>query len=184
MLEALARRVSDVTGCPIVGGVAVMLHGGGRHTYDIDVCSEDLWESHQRLVAAGIPWDNDRREHLIEGVPVHLVRAAALGGPPGRISTVRGIRVLCLADLVRVKLALGLDGPRRAKDIAHVVDLIQRVPLGKDFAAKLPPTLRVPFKRLVEDVSGPRRTTLSKITASSRAGVKDHPKRLAKGFSA
>lgn len=173
--------MSDATGCAIVGGVAVMLHGGGRHTYDIDIYSEDFWASHEKLVAAGITWDNDRREHLIDGVAVHMVKEDSLGGPPKRISTIRGIRVLSLADLIRAKLTVGLNEPRRAKDIAHVVDLIQRIPLGKDFAAKLPTKLRAPFKRLVDDVSGPRRTSLG-YAALLRAHGSTRSRRFAKGL--
>lgn len=151
--------MTDATGCPVVGGVAVQLHGGGRHTSDIDIYSEDFWDAHTRLEAAGILWNAARREHVIEGVPVHMVKEDSLGGPPKRVSTIRGVRVLSLADLIRAKLTVGLDAPRRAKDIAHVIDLIQRIPLKKDFAAKLPTKLRAPFKRLVDDVHGPRRTS-------------------------
>ena len=57
------------------------------------------------------------------------------------------------ADLFRIKLASGLANAARAKDLAHVVDLIQRVPLTKAFAAKLPPHLRAPFKKLIDTVN-------------------------------
>ncbi len=160
-LLSASKRVTDVTDSPIIGGVAVILHGGGRHTYDIDIYSADFWATHIKLEAAGIMWNAERREHMIDGLAVHMVDEASLGGPPKRISTIKGIKVISLADLVRAKLTVGLTEVKRSKDIAHVVDLIERVPLYKDFAAKLPKQLRAPFKALVEQVHEPRRTTLT-----------------------
>lgn len=155
-LIPLARRVTRATGCPVVGGVAVLLHGGGRSTSDIDIFSGNLWETHQRLEAEGVLWSSQRREHLIDGVPVHLVSEEQLGGPPRRVSVVQGVSVFSLADIVRVKLTLGLESVKRSKDLAHVLDLIERVPLRKDFAARLPSRLRAPFRALVEEVHGGR----------------------------
>lgn len=157
-LLALAKKVTDATGAPVVGGVAVLLHGGGRHTEDIDIYSEDFWATHEKLESAGIKWRSESREHVIESVPVHMVKADSLGGPPGRVSTIDGIRVISLADLIRAKLTVGLEHVRRSKDLAHVLDLIEKVPLKKDFAAKLPRHLRAPFKELVDQVHDPRRT--------------------------
>lgn len=149
-----------MTGEPVIGGVAVILHGGGRATSDIDVLSSDLWQTHQKLEAAGIFWDSASREHRIEGVAVHMVNAEQFGGPVKRISTIKGVRVIGLADLITSKLSLGLTEPSRSRDLTHVIDLIERVPLGKDFAGKLPTKLRSAFKRLVDEVHEPRRTTV------------------------
>ncbi|MCG3122774.1 MAG: hypothetical protein GIKADHBN_01176 [Phycisphaerales bacterium] len=157
---ALARRVTEVTGNPVVGGVAVVLHGGGRHTYDIDIYSEDFWVTHRKLEDAGILWDHQARQHMFQGIAVHMVDAESLGGPPRRISTIKGVKVIGLADLVRAKLTVGLQEVGRQKDVVHVLDLIDRVPLKKDFAAKLPAPLRRPFKVLVDQVHEPRRTSV------------------------
>jgi hypothetical protein len=160
VLVEAARQLTTLTGEPVVGGVAVILHGGGRSTYDIDIYSVDFGATHERLIGAGVPWDARRREYTFDGIPVHLVPVESLGGPPKRLSTIRGVRVISLADLVRAKLTVGLEAVHRSKDLAHVVDLIERVPLRKDFAAKLPTHLRAPFKELVDQVHGPRRTTI------------------------
>jgi hypothetical protein len=157
---AFARRVTFATDCPVVGGVAVILHGGGRSTYDIDIYSEDFWATHEKLEAAGFMWDASKREHVVGELSVHMVGPDLLGGPPKRLSTIDGVKVIGLADLIRGKLGVGLESVRRSKDIAHVIDLIERIPLDKSFAAKLPTKLRAPFKRLVDEVHGPRRTTL------------------------
>lgn len=162
-LLPLARRVTQASGCPVVGGVAVMLHGGGRNTSDIDIYSTDFWATHQQLEAAGILWDSPRREHRVDGVAVHMVGDDSLGGPPKHVSTIDGVKVIGLADLIRGKLTVGLEELRRQKDLTHVIDLIEIIPLKKDFAAKLPARLRAPFKELVDQVHSPRRTTIATL---------------------
>jgi hypothetical protein len=169
MLE-LARRVTEISGCPVVGGIAVALHGWPRFTGDIDIYSTDFWETHQRLEAAGIMWNSQQREHLIDGIAVHLIAEDSLGGPPKRVSTIKGVKVIGLADLVRGKLTIGLQKTRRAKDVADVIELIRVIPLKKDFAAKLPTKLRAPFKRLVDEVHEPRRTPLPTLKFLEKYG--------------
>ncbi len=159
-LIALAKRVAQITKCPVVGGVAVLLHGGGRNTRDIDIYSEDLWRTHEVMESAGIMWDSKARAHIIDGVSVRMVDATALGKAPARISKIKGVLVIALADLIRTALSRGLAGLHRALDLSRVIDLIERIPLKKDFASKLPTKLRAPFKRLVDEVHEPRRTPL------------------------
>lgn len=156
----LAKAVTDATGCPMVGGIAVFLHGYLRTTQDIDIYTADFQATHERLLAAGIEWDAKQREHSIEGVAVHMVGDDSMGGPPKRTSTIRGVKVVGLADLVRGKLTVGLKSMNRAKDIADVIELIRAVPLKKDFAVKLPKDLRAPFKVLVDQVHEPRRSPI------------------------
>ncbi len=156
----LAKRVTDACGAPVVGGIAVALHGWGRYTRDIDIYSADFSATHEKLEAAGIMRNAERREYMIDGVAVHMVGDDSLGGPPGRISTIRGVKVIGLADLIRGKLTVGLENINRGKDVIDVVELIRCIPLKKDFATKLPKHLRAPFKQLVEQVHGPRRTPI------------------------
>lgn len=156
----LARRVTEITGCPVVGGVAVALHGYRRYTGDIDIYSQDRWATHERLEEARIMWDAERREHVIDGAAVRMVGDDSLAGPPRRVSTIEGVKVVGLADLIRGKLAVGLEEVHRRKDVLDVLELIRVIPLKKDFAAKLPSRLRAPFKRLVDDVHGPRHSAV------------------------
>lgn len=164
----LARRVTRVSGAPVVGGIAVLLHGWGRTTRDIDVYSENFWATHELLEADGIMWDAKHREHVIDGVPIHMVGPDSLGGPPKRVSTIDGVKVIGLADLIRGKLTVGLESINRSKDLADVVELIRAVPLKKDFAAKLPTHLRAPFKKLVGEVHDPRRTSIPPLEFRKR----------------
>lgn len=157
----LARRVTKAAVAPVVGGVAVALHGWPRFTGDIDIYSSDFWGTHLKLLAAGITWDAARREHVIDGVAVHMVGDDSLGGPPKRISTISGgVKVIGLADLIRGKLTVGLKAKKRAKVIVDVLDLIRIIPLKKDFVVKLPKQFRSPFKQLVDQVHGKRGTSL------------------------
>jgi hypothetical protein len=153
-----ARRVTKAAKAPVVGGIAVVLHGWGRFTRDL--YSDDFKATHELLERAGIRWNASRREHLIDGVPVHLVGPDSLGGPPRRISTIRGVKVISLADLIRGKLTVGLESITRARDIADVIELIRVIPLKRDFAPRLPRELRRPFKELVEQVHGRRRAVV------------------------
>lgn len=178
-MVSIAKRVTAAADAPVVGGVAVILHGGGRSTYDVDIYSEDFWATHERLEAAGIMWDAARREHLLDGVAIHMVGQDSLGGPPAKISTIRGVKVISLADLIRAKLTVGLNVVNRHKDLAHVTDLITRIPLKKDFAAKLPTKLRAPFKDLVEQVHGSRGSPVPPLTPKAYFDKYGSPRRRA-----
>lgn len=181
---SLARKVTAASDAPVVGGIATLLHGGGRTTRDIDIYSADFWETHRRLEKAGILWDSERREHLIDGVAVHMVGDDSLGGPPKRVSVIEGVIVIGLADHIRGKMTVGLDNINRSKDIADVLELIRVVPLKKDFAAKLPTKLRSAFKKLVDEVHEPRRTPgLSTLKFWERYGTNVEVRRRARRFA-
>lgn len=139
MLE-LARRVTKTTDAPVVGALAVALHDWRRFTGDIDIYSADFWATHQRLEAAGIMWDSDHREHVIDGVAVQMAGDDSLGGSPTRVSTIEGVKVIGLADLIRGKLAVDLEVLKRAKDIVEVLELIRLIPLKKTSPPNSPDT--------------------------------------------
>lgn len=159
-LIPIARRVTAVTGEAVVGGMAVMLYGGAGATGDIDIYSTDRWKTHERLEASGILWHSAAREHRIGDVGVRMVASECFGSSPQQMTSICGVKVVGLEDLVRSKLALGLTALRNIVHIADVIELISAVPLKKDFAAKLPKHLRAPFKELVDQVHEPRRTPM------------------------
>lgn len=97
---------------------------------------------------------------VVCGEAVHMVSEEMLGGPPQRTSTIEGVKEIGLAGLVRAKLTAGLSAVRRSKDLAHVIDLITDSSLDKSIAGKHPRHLRPAFKALVDQVHGPRRTSL------------------------
>lgn len=160
-LVQLAKRVTEATGCPVVGGMATMLHGGGLFASDIDIYSTDRWATHERLESAGFIWHADSREHLIDATPIHMVPESLLGGPPEHFIAIEGVAVISLADLIRIKLSIGLERIGHAKHIAHVLDLIQHRNLRADFGKRLPTRLRPAFLKLVNVVHAPRRSSIS-----------------------
>ncbi|MEW6746357.1 MAG: hypothetical protein AB1486_26750 [Planctomycetota bacterium] len=148
----LARRLCEATGAPVLGGIAVFLHGYRRTTQDIDLYADDGSELARSLEALGAEWDAVHREYVVEGIPVHIVTAQETGGAPRNVNALRGIMTVSLPDLVTFKLRSGLDRLDRAQDLADVVELVRHVPLDKRFAARLPKELRTPFKKLVDAV--------------------------------
>ena len=149
----------------VVGGLAAYLHveeaqpDAGRLTRDIDVAvrRQDL----ERIAAAVRPLGLEYRR--IAGVDmlvgsaapsarraVHLVLIGEKVRPEypepvpgfGPFRTIRGIRVVSVADLVRMKLT-----SFRAKDEAHIKDLDEAGLITPEIEASLSPVLRT---RLVQ----------------------------------
>jgi hypothetical protein len=149
---ALARSLRDRVDAPVLGGVAVYLHGGGRATIDLDLYTADRRHTVDQLESAGARWDAVHREHLLDGVRIHTVTPDDARHTVEKTSIIDGVRVVSLKDLVAIKLISGLNNRGRAKDLGDVEELIRTIPLDKRFAGKLPADLRGPFKGLVDGV--------------------------------
>jgi hypothetical protein len=148
----VARRLLAVVDAPVIGGIAVYLHGGGRSTMDLDLYTTDRRMTAGQLEAAGARWNKSAREHVLDGVRIHTVTPDDAGITIGRTSIIDGVRVITLKDLVAIKLICGVKNLGRSKDIGDVEHLIRSIPLDKRFAAKLPPQVRQEFKALVDAV--------------------------------
>jgi hypothetical protein len=148
----LARRLRNLVDAPVIGGIAVYLHGGGRSTVDLDFYAADPKATASQLQAAGADWDKSGGQHVLDGIAIHLVTPVEAGVEIDRASVIDGIRVVTLADLIAIKLLCGLKTPGRSRDIGDAEDLIRSVPLDKRFAAKLPRAIRSEFKKLVDAV--------------------------------
>jgi len=153
----VARRIRDVVDAPVLGGIAVYLHGGGRSTVDLDLYTTDREATSAQLEAAGAKWVKASREHVLDGVRIHTVTPQDAGVTIERSSIIDGIRVVTLKDLVAIKLLCGLKNPGRSKDVGDVEELIRSVPLDKRFAARLPKSVRSEFKVLVDAVRASER---------------------------
>ena len=149
---SVARRLFEWVDAPVLGGIAVHLHGGLRTTEDLDLYTADRSATAIQLGNAGARWDAAQREHILDGVRIHTVTPDDAGYTVEKISIIDGVRVVSLKDLIAIKLICGLNNPGRSKDITHVEDLILTIPLDKRFAGKLPTALRAPFKILVDGV--------------------------------
>jgi hypothetical protein len=154
---AAARHLTSKIDAPVLGGIAVILHGYLRTTVDLDLYTPDRVLTDQQLRAAGARWDAGNREHVYDDVRIHTVTPDDARHEVGRVSVIDGVRVVSLKDLIAIKLRTGLRHVHRGKDIVDVTELIARVPLEKSFAAKLPKDLRAEFKRLVDVANAGKR---------------------------
>ena len=145
----VARGLTNRIDARVLGGIAVYLHGYPRATADLDLYTPDRSALASKLEAAGAKWDKSRREHVLDGVPIHTVTPEDARHEVEKTSVIDGVRVVSLKDLIAIKLLCGLDNVGRSAD---VVELIRRVPLDKRFANKLPAKLRASFKKLVDAV--------------------------------
>ena len=148
----VARSIRDRVVAPVLGGIAVYLHGWARTTIDLDLYTPDRRITAEQLVAAGAKWDRARKEHVLDGVRIHTVTPEDAKHTVEQTSIIDGVRVVSLKDLIAIKLICGLNNPGRAKDIADVQELIRAIPLDKRFAGKLSRELRASFKTLVDGV--------------------------------
>lgn len=148
----VARHLTERIDAPVLGGIAVILHGYPRTTTDLDFYTPDRRITDEQLRAAGARWDASRREHLLDDVRIHTVTPDDAGHVVEKTSVIQGVRVVSLKDLVAIKLRCGLGNLGRSKDLGDVEELIERVPLDKRFAGKLPPDLRADFKKFVDRV--------------------------------
>ena len=138
----LAQRIDHA----IVGGVAVCLHGYRRNTVDLDllVRPEDAAALRSTLEADGLRWDAAAKEfRSAGGAAVQFVlagesegpgQAATFPSPSDRkhVTTIEGLPVLSLAQLIQSKLACGLGNLRRThKDFADVVQADRVPPPGR-----------------------------------------------------
>ena len=155
---SVARSLKDRVKAPVVGGIAVYLHGYPRATTDLDLYTEDRGATASELESAGAKWDSQRREHVLNAVPIHTVTPQEANHVVEKTSIIEGVRVVSLRDLISIKLICGLEHVGRSRDIADVEELIRRIPLDKRFAAKLPKRLRDPFKKLVDAVRADERS--------------------------
>jgi len=148
----IARRLRTVVDAPVLGGIAVYLHVGGRSTVDLDFYTTDRRATAGQLESAGARWDKVHREHVLDGVRIHTVTPEDAGVTIARTSVIDGIRVVTLKDLVAIKLLCGLKNPGRSKDLGDVEEIVRAVPLDKRFAARLPKGVRAEFKAIVDAV--------------------------------
>ena len=136
----------------VVGGVAVVLHGHIRTTVDVDVYTAQHKELAAALRANGFEFDPAQREFRYGGVPVHLVTREQAPVEPSVFEQIEDVRVVCLADLISMKLHSGTRNLTRAQDIADVIGLIRHHHLTGEFARHIYKPLRNEFRKLARAV--------------------------------
>jgi len=152
----------------VIGGMALIAHGFKRFTEDVDLLTtpEGLDAIHERLVGRGyVPSFPGARKKLRDtetGVTVEFITAGEYPGD-GKPKPVRfpdprevaveydGFNVINAAKLVELKLISG-QMPGRRRDIGDIEQLIRAVPLPRDFAEQLDPSVREEYCKIWDEV--------------------------------
>jgi hypothetical protein len=174
MNKTLKRLAADLEKAGIdyvvIGAIALNQHGYQRMTVDIDILlsPEGLQRFHEKCVGRGYrpAFEGARRKFRATSanVPLEVVVSGEYPGD-GRPKEVRfpepqqsfvvidGVRTLPLEILIELKLASGMTGAGRLKDLADVQELIRLKKLDAAFAEKLSPYVQEKFLELQRDVS-------------------------------
>jgi hypothetical protein len=168
-LRRITTRLKEL-GIPhaVVGGMAMFFHGFRRFTEDVDilVTRSGLEEIHRRLEGLGYVPPFQGSKHLRDaelGVKIEFLVAGDYPGDgkpkpvafpdPAHVAVdLRGIPCASLPTLVELKLASGISGSGRIRDLGDVEQMIQLLNLPRDFSAQLNPFVRPKFEELWDGV--------------------------------
>lgn len=164
-LRRIASRLNEL-GVPyaIVGGMALFQHGYRRFTEVIDilVTRDALKAIHAALDGRGYvrPFERSKNLRDVESrVKIEFLVSGEYPGngkpkpvkfpDPDSLTIERdGIKVLNLSRLVELKLASGLTGSDRMKDLADVQELIKLLDLPQELGMELDESVREKYREL------------------------------------
>ncbi|HEV7280274.1 MAG TPA: hypothetical protein VGN57_08690 [Pirellulaceae bacterium] len=171
-LRRIAARLSELDiPYAVAGGMALVAHGYRRFTDDVDilVTAEGLERIHEALDGRGFVRPFAASKNLRETETRVKIEFLVAGQYPGdgREKPVRfpepaavrlereGIAFLNLPTLVELKLASGMSGAGRRKDLADVQELVKALDLPRDFGGQLNEYVRLTYEELYDEVHGP-----------------------------
>jgi hypothetical protein len=164
-LRRLARDL-DALGIPyaVVGAMAMYAHKFERFTIDVDliVDRDGLKRLHEALDGRGYLPPFEASKNLRDtqnGVRIDLLVAGSFPGdgkeksvafpdPAQDVVVIDGIRYVTLPKLVELKLASGMTGARRLKDLGDVESMIHALQLPRRFGDQLDPFVRAKFDEM------------------------------------
>lgn len=169
-LRKITARLDDLhIDYAVVGGMALFQHGFRRFTEDVDilVTREGLKILHAQLEGRGYvpPFTGSKNLRDAEfGVRIEFLIAGEYPGDgkpkpvafpdPADVAIERdNIRYLALPALVELKLASGISGAGRIKDLADVQELIKLFALPQDYQNQLNPYVRGKYLELWQSVT-------------------------------
>ena len=164
-LHKIARRLTELQiPYAVVGGMALFHHGVRRFTEDVDVLvtKEALKRIHDELAGRGYSPPHRRSKHLRDtesGVRIEFLttgdypgdgkeKPVAFPDPAAESTLSDGIAYINLPKLIELKLASGLTGVGRLRDLADVLELIRVLNLPAQFAQQLDPYVREKYADL------------------------------------
>ncbi len=168
-LQRITKRLEELQiPYAVVGGMAMFQHGYRRFTEDVDllVTKDALAEIHRRLDGLGYlpPFAGSKQlrdtdtgvkvEFLVTGeYPGDgLPKPVSFPDPKDATTVIDDLRVLTLPKLIELKLASGMTGAGRLKDLGDVESLIKALNLPADFDDKLNPFVQRKFREIWEGV--------------------------------
>lgn len=169
-LKNIAQRLATLE-IPyvVVGGMALFRHGFRRFTEDVDilVTKENLKKIHEKLEGLGYRPPHPNSKHLRDTelrVKIEFLQAGEFPGDglakplafpdPSMVGfEAEGISYIKLENLIELKLASGMTGTGRLKDLADVLELIKTLKLGPDFSDRLHPYVREKFLELAKQAT-------------------------------
>ena len=160
----------------VIGAIALNQHGYQRFTTDIDILltPEGLERFRAELVGRGYrpAFEGAKKKFraTLENVPLEIITSGEYPGdgkpkairfpePSSVAVEIDGIKTLNLEKLVEFKLASGLSGAGRLRDLADVQDLIRILDLCAAFADKIDASVRAAYRDLWDGVQGAREQT-------------------------
>ena len=170
--ETLKKLVGDLERCGIdyavIGAVALNQHGYQRFTSDIDLLmtKAGLEMFRHKLVSLGyapkLEGAQKTFRETARNIQIEVITAGEYPGdgkpkpisfpPPSESAVViNGVKTLTLEMLINLKLASGMTGAGRLKDLAAVQEVIKLKALDANFAATLHPFVRAKFLELYRD---------------------------------
>ena len=173
-LRRITARLNDLgIDYAVVGGMALFLHGFRRFTEDVDilVTSDGLQRLHEALEGSGYrpPFAGSKNLRDTEnGVRIEFLVAGEFPGdgkpkpvafpePAGIAEEVDSVRLLNLAALIELKLASGISGLDRLKDLADVQEVIKMLGLSEAMAEQLNPYVRDRYRELWQGIEAARK---------------------------
>jgi hypothetical protein len=164
-LRNIARRLNELSiPYAVVGGMALFKHGLRRFTEDVDVLvrKEDLKRIHQALEGRGYLLAHRYSKHLRDASNKVRIEFLTTGDYPGDglekpvafpdpqsvAEEFDSIKYVNLSKLIEMKLASGMTGAGRLKDLSDVLELIKLLNLPEGFARQLHPYVQTKFREL------------------------------------
>ncbi len=167
-----ARQIDYV----VIGAVALNQHGYQRFTSDIDILltPEGLQRFRAELVGRGyrpaLEGATRKFRATVENVPIEIItsgefpgdgraKAVSFPDPPQVAAMIDGVKTVSLEKLVELKLASGMTGLGRRRDLGDVQELIRALDLNSDFAAKIDESVRALYLELWGELQAAREQT-------------------------
>ena len=164
-LERIARRLAELQlPYAVAGGMALYAHGYHRFTDDIDILMtrDDLRRLHEELDGRGWTRPFSTSKNLRDaqtGVRIEFLVAGGFPGdgkpkpvqfpdPSAVAVEIGGIKYVNLPTFIEMKLASGMTGENREKDLYDVKEIIITLQLPHSFSSGLNPFVRERFLQL------------------------------------